>query len=313
MNDSVNRVKNRASLELHHRKAESARTAMKNDHQESQTPTSNMCTMAIDLEKVLSLPALTHCQMYYLRQLSCYNLCIHKADNNKGLMFLWHEGISGRGGNEIASCVLKGIKSNITHKKQFVIWSDNCCGQNKNKMIVFLWIYLVCNGYADEIQHKFVVSGHSYLSCDRDFAIIEKKRKKAKCEVPMDLCRVICNACDKNSFETTMMQEEDFFNFAKLAQLYLNTTQLEISKVVWIKVSKDNPGRVCTKKTFSDLEPWKITNVFKKNITKNHIVGMNLPQLEMATRLNNEKKADLKKMIPYLKEENKQFYRELTA
>lgn len=133
-----------------------------------------MCVLSMDLEQVSSLPTLTHSQMFYSRQLSCYNLCLHVGDNNQGHMFLWHEGISGRGRNEIASCRFQALTSGLTEKRKLTVWSDNCIGQNKNKMILFLWIYLTITGKFDEINHKFQVSGHSFLSCDRGFAQIEK-------------------------------------------------------------------------------------------------------------------------------------------
>lgn len=117
LNESSNRDENKKSLELHHRKAERARSVMKLDHIKSQSPNSNTCTISVDLQQVLSLPTLSHSQMYYLRQLSCYNLGVHVGDNNKGFMFVWHEGLSGRGGNEVASCLLKGLTSRLTHKK----------------------------------------------------------------------------------------------------------------------------------------------------------------------------------------------------
>lgn len=50
------------------------------------------------------------------------------------------------------------------------------------------------------------------------------------------------------------MEKEDFYDFRQAAKTFLNTKNLEISKVVWIKVSKDNPGVVSTKKSFSEIE-----------------------------------------------------------
>lgn len=79
-------------------------------------------------------------------------------------------------------CVLKTLLSGFTKKQKLVVWSDNCVGQNKNKMLLFLWIYLVTKGYFQEINQKFLVSGHSFLSCDRDFAHIEKRKRVEKCE-----------------------------------------------------------------------------------------------------------------------------------
>lgn len=130
-------------------KAEKARQEMKKDFVESQTPNSSSVTFALDLKKVLSLPTLTHTNMYYLRQLSNFNLCTH-FHNNISMMNLWHKGISGRGGNEVASCVFRALIE-IESSDKLTAWSDNCCGQNKNKMLVFLWIYLTCIGMYTEI------------------------------------------------------------------------------------------------------------------------------------------------------------------
>lgn len=63
--------------------------------------------------------------MFYSRQLSCFNLCVHVGDNNKELMFLWHEGMSGRGGNEIASCLFNALSSpahnNVMIKRKLTV------------------------------------------------------------------------------------------------------------------------------------------------------------------------------------------------
>lgn len=304
------RVINKNKLELHHRKAEQARKMMKLDHERSQLPNSEYCTISVDLQQVFSIPTLTHSNMYYLRQLSCYNLGVHVGDNNQGLMFIWHEGISGRGSNEIASCLFKTVSLKVTDKRKLVVWCDNCAGQNKNQMTLFLWIYLVVNGYFDEIHQKYLVSGHSFLSCDRDFALIEKRKRLERCEVPLDILRVIVGSCHKKPFIGTLMENNDFFNFKEAAKKYLNTKKLEISKVQWLKVSKENPGVVSVKKSFSECDSWMEINVFKKNITKEHITSP-LEQLDTGNKIKHEKKEDIKKIIPYLREENKDFYNEL--
>jgi hypothetical protein len=105
-------------LELHHKKAEKARKKIKRDTTLSQLPISDVCMFSMNLEQVLSLPSLNHNHMFYSRQLSCYNLGVHFGDSNKGHIFLWHEGMSDRGGNEIASCVFKALNSNPTVKRK---------------------------------------------------------------------------------------------------------------------------------------------------------------------------------------------------
>lgn len=124
-------------LELHHKKAEQVKQQMKQDTALFQLPTSDICMFSMDLEQVLSLPSLTHSQMFYLRQLSCYNLDVHFGDSNRGHMFLWHEGMSGRGGNEITSCVFEALNSNPTVKRKLTFGLITVCATIKTKCYYF--------------------------------------------------------------------------------------------------------------------------------------------------------------------------------
>nr|CAH7750028.1 unnamed protein product [Callosobruchus chinensis] len=91
---------------------------------------------------------------------------------------MWHEGVSSRGGNEIASTLLKILNSGITEKKHLLLWSDNFAGQHKNKMVIFVLVFLVLHQVCDTTEYNFLISGHSFMSCDRDFALIEKRKRK---------------------------------------------------------------------------------------------------------------------------------------
>lgn len=56
--------------------------------------------------------------MFYLSQLPNFGFCIHHGNNNASFMHLWHEGTAGRGGNEIASYILKTLSMEM---KQTII------------------------------------------------------------------------------------------------------------------------------------------------------------------------------------------------
>lgn len=109
------------------------------------------------------VPTLTHSEMFYRRQLSCYNFGISIGDTLHSYMYMWDENEGGRGGNEIASCLLKVLNMGITEKKTLIIWSDNCAEQNKNRMMVFLCLFLVAVGLFECIEQRFLVNGHSFL------------------------------------------------------------------------------------------------------------------------------------------------------
>nr|CAI5868779.1 unnamed protein product [Callosobruchus analis] len=153
----------KTKLAIQHAKAERARDILKENTITSQQPGSDLCCLSMDLEQVLFVPTLVHSDMFYLSQLSCFNFGIHVGDTNHASMFLWHEGFSGRGANEIASCLLRFLNSGFTNKKTLVLWCNNCGGQNKNKFILFTLIFLVSIGLLDAIEQRFLVSGHSFM------------------------------------------------------------------------------------------------------------------------------------------------------
>ncbi|KAJ8941649.1 hypothetical protein NQ314_010293 [Rhamnusium bicolor] len=157
---------------------------MRKETTDSQLPGSDICCISFDLQQVLFVPKLTHSDMFYLSQLSCYNLGIHLSDTNRAFMCMWHEGVSGRGGNEIASTILKVLNSGITEEKHLLVWSDNCAGQNKNRMVIYVLVFLVLHQVFDTIEYNFLISGHSFMCCDRDFALIEKRKRVMKAIIP---------------------------------------------------------------------------------------------------------------------------------
>ena len=235
---------------------------------------------------------------------------MHIANTNEAYMSLWHEGMTGRGANEVASCLLKIFSNGATARKKLVVWSDNCCGQNKNRMILFLWVHFVIKGVFDEVNHKFLVPGHSFLSCDRDFALIEKRKRVTKCIVPEDVKIMIQEARDVQPFNVSQMNVSDFIDFQKVADVTMNTAKLNISKVQWLRVDKSNPQIVHTRRTLNDIEPWQHISILKKGIKIEDIKNMQLSTLQAKSHLPQEKKKDLSQMIQYLtKEDDKNFYR----
>ncbi|GFQ96550.1 uncharacterized protein TNCT_737081 [Trichonephila clavata] len=203
-----------AKKELHLRKAEKTIKLLNEDNASSRMPSSGTCTISMDMQQVIFTPTLTHSSMFYSRQLSNFNLCIHNEDTSTSFMCLWHEGMADLGGNEVSSCLLKVITSNLTPKRNLTVWWDNCAGQNKNRMVLIIMIYAVAKNILDCIEFKFLVSGHSYMPCDRDFGIIEKRKRVCKPMVPKEIDEMIAEARHVQPFNVVMMKEEDFYDIS---------------------------------------------------------------------------------------------------
>lgn len=300
-------------LELHHRKVEKAFQAIKNDSMRSTLPESDTCTFTIDLQKVFPLPKLTHSSMYYSRQLSCFNLGIHITDTSDGIMCVWHEGQSGRGGNQMASCLFQALNVGIfsTYKRNLCIWSDNCAGQLKNRMLLFLYIYMVSLGFFDNIDHKFLMSGHSFSASDRDFALIEKRAKRSKMETVKDVKEVIAASRPSRPYKVLDMGDVKFFDFDTASAKYIVTSKLRITQASWLRVTKTDPGVVSYKQNFNELVGWEKCHVLKKGITVENIKSAELTCLPGVCPLNENKKKDIRTMMEFIDEDNREFFQNI--
>ena len=153
--------------------------------------------LTFDLEKSLPTPVLTTGIVYYKRQLWTYNFGIHNCSTEKGCMHMWHEAVASRGSQEVGSSLLVHLREMETTATKLIVYSDACGGQNRNINLVCMWLHVVAsNEYPfTRVEHKFMVSDHSYLPNDQDFGHVELSRKKTNhIFVPEDWERVVTEA-----------------------------------------------------------------------------------------------------------------------
>ncbi|GBM85318.1 hypothetical protein AVEN_215789-1 [Araneus ventricosus] len=170
------------------------------------------------------------------------------------------------------------------------------CNANKKSTVMMIGTLF------DVIFCHSLVSGHGFKPCDRDFSLIEKRKRNCKPMVPSDLDDVITSSRPSKPFKVVHMENEDFFDFAAIADGYISTTKLGISKLSQIRVSRSNPNEISNKEDFSDLLPFSTHKVFKKN--KNHSKlppPLKFPHLPTKNGISVEKKKDLLNLCDYLK------------
>lgn len=300
----------------HHMKADAAYKQLAED---GSNP--NYITLCVDLQQVLFTPTLRHSDIYYQRQYSNYNFAVHNMSYNQPHMFLWHQTIAKRGSKEIGSCILNYITTTFkklgpTEERKLVIWCDRCVGQNNNKTILCLYMYLIRSGYFTEVHQKFMITGHSFLPCDRDFALIERQRKKMTAIVPGDLKYIIAASKLKSPyFLVTDMNQEDFKDLDVITnELFLPCRKFQITKFVWFKMCKDDVSSLYARESHNSLRPWKIFNLFKSRLEPT-TVEFTLPQLYTSPiPVQKEKKKDLLTMVEFfVNPEHKQFYNNLPS
>lgn len=281
----------------------------------------NYVTLCVDLQQVLYTPMLTHSDVYYQRQYSSYNLGIHNITKNEAHMFLWHEIIAKRGSREIGSCILNYVQTTFpkllpNQERKLILWSDRCVGQNNNKNILSLYMYLIRLGYFSEVHQKFMITGHSFLPCDRDFALIERRKKVRYAMVPKDWKKIISEAKLGKPFLITEMEQVNFKDLEVIQKTIMKTcSKFQITKYVWYKLSRDDPTSLYARTSHNLLRPWTIFKLFTDPSPSILSSIINLPPLYLTfLPIQKEKKSDLIKMAEYLhSEENKQFYRTLPS
>ena len=148
-------------------------------------------------------------------------------------MFVWPETEGSRGSQEISSCLTKYMKTYAANYEQIITYSNSCTGQNRNIKTVLSLLKLVQSTEikAVSIEMKFLVSGHTYLPNDSDFAIIESCAKKNQNIFSPDNWYHIIKTCKKKDFLSTKPLEQSIIN-RKVTVTGLPVNWL---KIRWIK------------------------------------------------------------------------------
>ena len=130
--------------------------------------------LVVDFGQNMELPYFGRTQAgdtYYYSYLGVYNLRVVDTKLDHLHVHLYHEGEGKKGGNNVASLVMKSLitmklindfKTPGTASNDVLhIVFDNCSGQNKNNMVLCLVPYLVDMGFFREVHFIFLVIGHT--------------------------------------------------------------------------------------------------------------------------------------------------------
>ncbi|KAL4153038.1 hypothetical protein QTP88_000871 [Uroleucon formosanum] len=175
----------REKYETHQREKELSRKEKDEDKKKSNT---NYIVSVYDLQAVLPAPRSNVSVFYYKSKLNSFNFTISELNTSQTECYFWHEGEGNRGVEEIASCVLMYLQKTIKDREDngctdlldFVFYSDNCCGQQKNKYMIALYVYAVMKfPNINSITHKYLITGHTQNEGDCVHSTIEKQVKNS--------------------------------------------------------------------------------------------------------------------------------------
>jgi len=297
--------------ELHLRKVEAVRSVLRSE----QVASADHEAFSFDLQKVMSFPQLTTNEVYYCRQLSVYNLGIHNLVTGQGIMNVWDEAVASRGAEDIGSCILKYCKEKAESGiKSITAFSDACGGQNRNYKLALIWMHLSQASNLEEINHIFMVSGHSYLPNDADFGIIERAIYRCKqLYVPEQFYNIIKQCNKKNPFKVVEMEQDMFVSVKELERgCTIRKTSLDGHKVQWLKIQwlqvrKSEPFKLYYKYSVLNDVPFSCVDFVKKGRKVPEVAFLKCAYSHMRT-LSHDKSADIQKLLKYIPPINHEFY-----
>uniref|UniRef100_A0A6P7G4W5 Uncharacterized protein LOC114337687 n=1 Tax=Diabrotica virgifera virgifera TaxID=50390 RepID=A0A6P7G4W5_DIAVI len=279
----------------------------------------NIKVVVFDLEAVLQCPRGNSSSFYYKSKLNCYNLTLTELASQEFNVayknvhcYFWSESEAKRGAIEIGSCVwayLKAITEVDDDEKEVIFYSDNCCGQNKNKYITSLYLYCVQTLNIKSITHKYLIRGHTQNEADSVHSLIEKEIKKnlksGPIYTPDQYITLIKNA--KKSPPPLIVHELNFESFHDLKLLqeewgynYSNNTEghtVNWNEIKVLKITKENPFSVYYKSSYKD-ENYREVNVRNKRKKMKQITDIELQAAYSDKQeISENKKKDLKELI----------------
>lgn len=128
-----------AERDSHHFLAEKAYATKRTDKEIAKVnPLKKV--FAFDLQQCLYTPCLSTSVAFYKRQLWSFNLTIHNSSNGKATCSMWDETISGRGANQIASCLYRHLKT-LPDVNEVTYNSDQYAVQNKNNIVALIFLH----------------------------------------------------------------------------------------------------------------------------------------------------------------------------
>lgn len=278
----------------------------------------NIALICYDLQKVFALPQGYAGNFYYKRKLSCFNLTAHCSADNNTYCAIWYETQSGRSANDLASAlmkILRCIANNNSTLKHFIMWSDACVPQNKNKiMSLAILKFLEDNKQIKTISQRFSEPGHSRIQeVDAVHAVIDRHLKNICIYSPISLLR---NLKDMNypkvSLKILQCSSKDFLNFNS-ATIGLNFSSVKYNSAKEIFYDTNDLCHITFQEEYGEFAEKRKVPIFvnKKNRQSTLRSKPELPKIAVlkSNFITKEKVNDLKSMLPFMPSEDVNFYK----
>lgn len=256
--------------------------------------------VVFDFQKVLCAPYGNTSVYYYRRKLNVYNFTIYSMESKEAFCYMWDEQTAKRGANEVASCLydyFNKLASKGVHKVN--LWSDNCGGQNRNRIVYYMYL-LATKMFEMKISHHFMEKGHTQNEGDSVHALIEKTARGRDIYSPDEWYSLVRWAkVNGNPYNVVEVNQNMIFDFKSNINNKNWTKNLNNEKIMWnkiknIEVSPESYGLLDYKYSLGDNESNQL-QCFKKTSTRlSHLESFPEKAYKSLLKINVAKYKDLK-------------------
>jgi hypothetical protein len=118
--------------------------------------------------------------MYFLHRSHIHIFSIRDDASVQQFNYLYDEGDFGTGANYVISMLFYFLQNRPQHFATLTIHlhADNCCGQNKNNLVMQFLERLVYLSFLKHVELKFMIRGHTHCTIDGGHGIIKKEWRK---------------------------------------------------------------------------------------------------------------------------------------
>lgn len=194
--------------------------------------------------------------------------------------------------------------------KNIKLHADNCGGQNKNRFMLWYFLWRVTINLEHDIELYFLVAGHTKNRVDGSFGSVKRKLKQKSVETPSQMAEVIDNSSECNRVvycdDVYWSKWKDF-----LSNIYTIPSSFKITKYHIFKFNTDDFCNVKVKQ-FSTQVEWETFRLLKPSLTKIDVLNLTAsdfsseqyklsitPLEEVASAHEGNRKQYLKKNILY--------------
>ncbi|XP_073952058.1 uncharacterized protein [Choristoneura fumiferana] len=272
---------------------EIARNYKAKDKEDARNNAPKVVCATYDFQKILHCPSGEVSLFYYKRKLSLMHFTVFDTGIKEASCYLWPENVAKRGANEVGSCLLSFIEKKVSNGAMDIrFWSDNCSGQNRNRVIYSLYMY-ASNKYNVDITHRFLESGHTQQEADSVHALIERTAKGKIIYTPDQWYALVRWAKTNNEpYNVIEVSQDMLYNLKELLQnrnFKKNTLNQDVK---W-----NNIKEICVKKSEPNVILYKY-DLESDYLTLNTLVSTRRNRKTVVANSNSELKVLYSDSLP---------------